>query len=63
MNKLKNMVTACSRCGKRRRKKEHDSEYCTATDGLVLSAKDGTHTYGGHLWIRTKKGYDNANSI
>ena len=54
MKKLKNAVTACERCGKRRRKVEHDSEYCPATDGLISSARNGTHTWGGHLWITTR---------
>ena len=54
MRKLKKAVTACTYCGKRRRKREHDSEYCPATSGLVLSAREGTYTYGGHLWIRTR---------
>lgn len=54
MKKLKYTVTACQHCGKRRRKKEDDSEYCPAIYKLVPTARTGTYFYGGHLWIRTR---------
>lgn len=53
--KLKHLVTACERCGKRRRNRSYDSEYCPATAGLIPSAKQGTHVFGGHLWYRTSE--------
>jgi hypothetical protein len=55
MKKLKHTVTACEHCGKRRRKKGDDSEYCPAMGGLVLLARVGTYISGGHSWIRTTK--------